>query len=599
VSRFLDTLLAQCAPDSPTRSARGITTGEPAAPQRLTWIEVHEQARRAAGTLMGLGGAGGSAPGVHHGDAVAVLAGDPALIAPAIQGVWLAGGSVTMLHQPTPRSDLATWASDTVQVLGMIGAKLVLLGPPFDGLASLLDEHSIGYRMLADLADAADAGEAGARPLVNPVRVAEDDTALLQLTSGSTAEPKAVRITHGNLYANMSAMVERAGLTPETDVMVSWLPLFHDMGMVGFLTVPMALGLELVKVTPADFLSRPLLWADLISRHRGTVTAAPNFAYGLLARRMAGTDEQFDLSSLRFALNGAEPIEPAAVRAFTAAGARFGLREQCVVCAYGMAEATLGVSFAPREVGMQVDTVDAAELELRHRATPIDTSAVDAAETPSDTPASDTPVQSESGGPGAGTGSPARGFPRLGPPLPGIELQVVDDDGRLLGEREVGRIRLRGDSVTREYLTVQGSQPTRDPDGWLDTGDEGYVAEGDVVICGRRKDVIIMGGRNVYPTDIERAASEVDGVRAGNVAAVRIEAEGTRRESFAVAVESNRAGDADAEREVRRAVAARVVDAVGLRPGAVVVLPPAALPKTPSGKLRRAAARDRIIDYLP
>ncbi|HVE97377.1 MAG TPA: fatty acyl-AMP ligase [Pseudonocardiaceae bacterium] len=557
MSRFVDTLLAHSAPDSPTRSDRGITIGEPTQPRRLTWTQVHGKALRAAGTLTG-----SAAPAVQHGDAVAVLAADPALIAPAVQGVWLAGGSVTMLHQPTPRADLAAWAADTVQVLGMIGAKLVLLGPPFDQLAPVLDQRGIGYLMLADLDDPA----AGALPA--PVPVGEDDTALLQLTSGSSADPKAVRITHGNLYANMTAMAQAAALDPASDVMISWLPLFHDMGMVGFLTVPMALGLELVKATPSDFMSRPLLWAELISRHRGTITAAPNFAYGLLARRLAGADEHFDLSSLRLALNGAEPIEPAAVRAFTDAGARFGLSQGCMVCAYGMAEATVGVSFAPLEIGMQVDTVDAEALEARRRAVPAE---------PSD--------------------RQVRAFPRLGPPLPGLEAQVVADDGHPLSEREVGRIRLRGESVTREYLTVEGARSTQDPDGWLDTGDEGYLADDEVVICGRRKDVIIMGGRNIYPTDIERAAGLVDGVRPGNVAAVRIDA-GARRESFAVAVESHRAGDTEAERILRKEITSRVVDAVGLRPGAVVVLPPATLPKTPSGKLRRAAVRDRIADYL-
>lgn len=512
---------------------------------------------------MGLGGGSAAGPVVHPGDPVAVLAADPALIAPAVQGVWLAGGSVTMLHQPTPRSDLATWAADTVTVLGMIGAKLVLLGPQFEALAGTLDRHGIGCRLLADLADPA------ATPLATPVPVGEDDTVLLQLTSGSTAEPKAVRITHGNLYANMTAMADTAALEPETDVMVSWLPLFHDMGMVGFLTVPMALGLELVKITPADFLSRPLLWAQLISRHRGTVTAAPNFAYGLMARRLATAEDDLDLSSLRFALNGAEPVEPEVVRVFTAAGARFGLRADCVVAAYGMAESTLGVSFAPRGVGLQVDTVEAEALETGRRAVPA-----------------------------TGDERGVRALPRLGPPLPGLQLQVVADDDRPLGQREVGRIRLRGESVTREYLTVEGAVPTRDAGGWLDTGDEGYLAEGDVVICGRRKDVIIMGGRNVYPTDIERAAGRAYGVRPGNVVAVRIET-AAGRESFAVLVESPHAGDGDAERAVRLDVTSRVVDAIGLRPGAVIVLPPAALPKTPSGKLRRTAAKDLIAQHLP
>lgn len=558
MSRFVDTLVAHCAPDSPIRSDRGITTGEPARPLRTTWTEVHERARRAAGCLMGT-----AAPGVQQGDAVAVLAGDPALIAPAVQGVWLAGGSVTMLHQPTHRADLASWVADTVRVLGMIDAKLVLLGPPFDQLAPLLDQRGISYLMLADLDDPA------VRPLTAVVSVGEDDTALLQLTSGSTAEPKAVRITHGNLYANLTAMALAGALDPAHDVMVSWLPLFHDMGMVGFLTLPMALGLELVKVTPAQFMSRPLLWAELISRHRGTITAAPNFGYALLARRLASTDEHFDLSSLRFALNGAEPIEPAAVRAFTGAGARFGLPEHCMVCAYGMAETTLGVSFAPHGVGMRVDTVDADALEIRRQAVMAD--------------------------PSAGN---VRAFPRLGPPLSGIRVRVLAENGAPLGEREVGRLQLCGESVAREYLTTAGTRPTQDPDGWLDTGDEGYLADGDVVVCGRRKDVIIMGGRNIYPIDIERAAQGVDGVRPGNVAAVRLDA-GERRESFAVAVESTRAADADAEHLLRKEIISRVVDAVGLRPGAVVVLPPGTLPKTPSGKLRRAAVRDHIAQYLP
>ncbi len=194
--------------------------------------------------------------------------------------------------------------------------------------------------------------------------------ALLQLTSGSTAEPKAVRITHGNLHANITAMMEAARLDLDRDVMVSWLPLFHDMGMVGFLTMPMVTGLELVSVTPADFLARPLLWAELISRHGGTVTAAPNFAYAVLARQLARAEGPLDLSPLRIALNGAEPIDPDAVAAFTAAGARFGLRPESVLAAYGMAETALGVAFAPLDTGLQVDQVDAEQLESHRRAVP-------------------------------------------------------------------------------------------------------------------------------------------------------------------------------------------------------------------------------------
>ncbi|MDN5930607.1 MAG: fatty acyl-AMP ligase, partial [Pseudonocardia sp.] len=523
--------------------------GEPKAPARRTWPEVHEQARRMAGALRA---------DVPPGASVGVLAGEPAAIAPAAQAVWLCGGSVTMLHQPTARTDLASWAEDTVAVLGMIDAKLVLLGAPFDALAPVLTERGIAFRAIDSL---------DGEPVTPDAGVADEhDTALLQLTSGSTAEPKAVRITHGNLFANITGMVAASQLDVERDVMVSWLPLFHDMGMVGFLTVPMATGLDLVTVTPVDFLTRPLLWAELISKYGGTVTAAPNFAYAVLGRQLVRADGPLDLSTLRIALNGAEPIDPDAVEAFVAAGKRFGLRPDSVVAAYGMAETALGVSFAPIDTGLQVDHVDADQLEAHRRAVPA-------------------------------TYGPTRRFPRLGPPLPGIEVRVVADNGTVLGDREVGVIHLRGESVTPGYLTVDGPVATQDADGWLDTGDEGYLVHGQVVVCGRRKDVIIMGGRNIYPTDIERAAAEAGDVRAGNVVAVRMlaGAEGGRhRESFLVAVESRKAGDPDAEKAIRKEVTARVVSAVGVRPAEVVVLGPGSLPKTPSGKLRRAATGDLL-----
>jgi fatty-acyl-CoA synthase len=553
MSRFLATML-----ESAAGATRGMTTGEPHEPVTRSWAEVHRAARSAAAALAA--GADG-VPALAHGGAVGVLAGEPSSIAPAAQAVWLCGGSVTMLHQPTPRTDLAVWAHDTVETLRMIDATMVLLGPPFDALAPVLTEQGVAFRTL----DSLDGDGSAFTP--DPSVADEPDTALLQLTSGSTATPKAVRITHGNLHANISAMVEASELDVATDRMVSWLPLFHDMGMVGFLTVPMTVGLDLVTVTPTEFLSRPRLWAELISKYRGTVTAAPNFAYAILGRQLARVDDgALDLSSLRIALNGAEPIDPVAVAAFTDAGARFGLRPESVLCAYGMAETALGVSFAPVHTGLAVDEIDADSLENGRLATP------------------------------ASSGRPSRAFPELGPPLPGIEVRAVDGKGTVLGPREVGALQLRGEAVTPGYLTVDGPVSTQDSDGWFDTGDEGYRTEtGAVVVCGRTKDVIIMGGRNIYPTDIERAAGSADGVRAGNVVAVRLAAgDGRRRETFAVVVEAKNADSDDAVKTIRDDVTGRVFSAVGVRPGEVVVLAPGSLPKTPSGKLRRAATADLI-----
>jgi fatty-acyl-CoA synthase len=489
-----------------------------------------------------------------------------------------------MLHQPTARTDLARYATDTLAVLGVIGARVVIVGDPFTEVADLL----AGSGFSAVTVDQLRAGERAAEP----VDANEDAAALLQLTSGSTATPKAVRITHRNLWANIESMCRAADLNTGRDVMVSWLPLFHDMGMVGFLTLPMCRGIELVKVTPADFLASPLLWPELISRHRGTVTAAPNFAYALTARVLpravtwpqagravtwpqagravtwpqAGrAEEDLDLSSLRFALNGAEPIDVPAVRAFLAAGAPFGLADTAVVPAYGMAEATLAISFHPWGTPFQVDTLDAAALEGQQRAVPVD--------------------------PDAAEPAAVRQFPLLGPPLDGIEVAVRAQDGTWCGDREVGVLLLRGDAITEQYLTVDGPQSTRDADGWLDTGDLGYLTDGRVVVCGRVKDVIIMGGRNIYPTDIERAAQSVPGVRAGNAAAVRLSA-GQRRESFAVVVESRAAADEAEAARIADQVRSAVTAAMGVRPATVTVVPAGTLPKTPSGKIRRAAAAD-------
>ncbi|MET3805274.1 fatty-acyl-CoA synthase [Nakamurella sp. UYEF19] len=542
MSAFVDALRSAAQGDA------GMTTGEPRTVVRTRWSDIHRTALAGSAVL--------AARGLVPGQAVAVLAGTPAEVAPAAQAVWLAGGSVTMLHQPTARTRLDHYAAETMTTLRVIGASLVIVGEPFLELAPLLDGTGIGAVTVAELAG----GDPSQAPAVDR---GDADPALLQLTSGSTATPKAVRITHGNLWANIGAMCAAAHLRAGEDVMVSWLPLFHDMGMVGFLTLPMCRGIELVTVTPADFLASPLLWAELISRYGGTVTAAPNFAYALTAR-VLGRATDLDLSTLRFALNGAEPIDVRAVRGFLAAGAPFGLRATAVVCAYGMAEATLGVSFHPWGTPLRIDTIDADALENGHRAAPV---------------ADDEPG--------------SRSFPVLGPPLPGITCVAVGEAGERLGDRGVGVLHVRGASITELYLTVDGPKPTRDDEGWLDTGDLGYLVDGEVVVCGRVKDVIIMGGRNIYPTDIERVAEQIEGVRAGNAVAVRWLEDG-RRESFAVGVESREAADPAAVERISSQIRSAVTAAIGVRPALVSVLAVGSLPKTPSGKLQRSAAAKLI-----
>jgi fatty-acyl-CoA synthase len=321
----------------------------------------------------------------------------------------------------------------------------------------------------------------------------------------------------------------------------------------------MYFGAELVKVTPMDFLRDTLLWAKLIDKYKGTMTAAPNFAYALFAKRLRNQAEpgQFDLSTLRFALSGAEPVEPADVEDLLDAGKPFGLSPKAILPAYGMAETTLAVSFSECDAGLVVDEVDADLLAALRRAVPA-------------------------------TKGNTRRLASLGPLLRDLEARVVDETGEIMPARGVGVIELRGESLTPGYITMGGFLPAQDQHGWYDTGDLGYQMEnGHVVVCGRVKDVIIMAGRNIYPTDIERAAGRVKGVRPGCAVAVRLDA-GHSRETFAVAVECNAWEDPVEVRRIEQQVAHEVVSEVDVRPRNVVVLGPGTIPKTPSGKLRRA-----------
>lgn len=539
MSRFTETMFANAQ-----WSRKGMVTGEPGTPVRHTWSEVHQRAKCVAGGM--------AAAGVGHGDAVAVLAGFPVDIAPTAQGIWMRGASLTMLHQPTARTDLQRWAQETAAVVHMIDARAVIVSDPFMPAAPLLSLLGVAVLSVEQLLEG--------RP-IDPLPTDDDDVAFLQLTSGSTGPPKAVRITHANFVANAEAMFAGAHVDADSDVIISWLPCFHDMGMTGYLTVPMYYGVELVKVTPMDFLRDTLLWAKLIDKYKGTMTAAPNFAYNLFAKRLRrqAAPGQFDLSSLRWALSGAEQVEAVDVESLCDAGTPFGLNPQAIVPAYGMAETTVAVSFTECGAGMIVDEIDADLLAVLHRAVP------------------------------ATTGRTRR-LVCLGRPLQGIQVRIVDEDGSILAARGVGVIEVRGEPVTPGYTTAAGFVSAQDDQGWYDTGNLGYLTEtGRIVVCGRMKDVIIMAGRKIYPTDVERAAARVDGVRPGCAVAVRLDA-GLSRETFAVAVESTAWHEPAQARRIERQVAHEVFAEVDLRPRNVVVLEPGTIPKTPSGKLRRAHA---------
>ena len=516
---------------SATSSPHGLNVGTVADPVRLTWREVHERAKRISGCL--------AARGVGRHGSVAVLAADAADVAPLAQAIWMRRAALTMLQQPTPRVDLAVWLGDTVRAIRMIRADVVIVGEPFLMVLDHLEAHDLSVCTVESMR--------GARP-TEPEDADETDIALRQLTSGSTGIPKAVEISHGNLAANTVAMSAGVDIDIDRDVVVSWLPLSHDMGMIGFICFPMQLGLEAVVVTSDQFLRRPIVWAELISRHRATITSGPNFAYSVLARVLERTDpDAIDLSSLRIAINGAEPLDHRDVRKFAAVGARFGLRPSAPMPSYGLAEATLAVSFGAHDDPPIVDTVSRRAVSRAHRAQPV-------------------PDDSED----------AQHIVCLGFPLTAMDVRITRD-GTVQGPREIGDIELRGPAIAGRYLTVDGVVPLARHDSWFDTGDLGYLdEEGRIYVCGRTKDLIIVAGNNLYPDDIERAAATVDGVRKGCVIALRVDAE---REGFAVLAEVYSADQEDVRLRISRDITAQVNHQVGHAPREVRLFPAGTLPE--------------------
>lgn len=516
----------------------------------VSWAQIHDEARVVAASLQ--------ARGLVPGDHVAILGPTSRQLITIIQGCWLAGIASMVLPLPMRMGSLEAFVESTRARILHGDAKLILIDdmlagfyegaagdPPIEPMAAVLPGASTAAR-----------GEALELPAHDPERLV-----ILQYTSGSTSEPKGVMIPDRVLRANIDASCEAAELSLE-EVMVSWLPLYHDMGLVGFLSIPMTNGVQLVQAAPQDFLAKPGNWMQWISDHGGTATAGPNFSW-VLATRALGRMQDLDLSTLTLALSGAEPVDPTAVEAFVKAAEPFGFRAGSVFPAFGMAEVAIGGAFPKRHRGMVCDSVDRIVLERERVAKPL---ALEDAEEE---------IQ-------------VRRLPLLGKAVPGLEMKVVDPETyEELQERQVGELLLRGTSVTPGYYKRPDATAALFRDGWLCTGDLAYLVDGELVLCGRIKDVIIVGGRNVFPEDIERAVGMIDGVRAGNVIAFGVD--GYKGKESVVVVAEVRAEDLDA---VRNSVHHRALDVCGLPPRDVMLVKPGTLPKTSSGKLQRARCRE-------
>lgn len=406
MSRFTDRI-AKVAGDS----TLGLRFGTAGNLNFASWHDIHRTAGKVAGRL--------AAEGVARAARVGVLAANAEDVAAVAQGIWRLGAAMTMLQQPTSQADLGEWHQGTLRALGLLGARCVVVGRPFGAVADAL--RGAGYRVV-EVPETWTGADAVKEP------TGEDDVAIYQLTSGSTGDPKAVAITHRNLYADIAATVAEVRLDPDVDVTISRLPLSHDMGLIAYLLAPMFAGNAAVYIPPTEFVRSPLAWLQILTEQRATVTAAPNFAYSIVSRRLRAVgDGAYDLSALRCVVSGAEPVDPLTMYEFAQQAARFGLRVSAIGAAYGLAEATVAVSFSPVDRPLAVENVCGDELEHQGRAVT-----------------------------GCACGAQKKEFVLLGRPMAGIEVRISDDDRATRPARHIGEVAIRGDAVTGHYLTADG-----------------------------------------------------------------------------------------------------------------------------------------------
>ncbi len=494
------------------------------------------------------------------GESVALMLRTEPAFFDAFFGVLLAGGVPVPIYPPFRRDRIEEYAQRQVGILNNAQARALITFPEAERVAGLLRSR-VGSLRHVDSA----AALAQARPPGLPPRLRREDPALIQYTSGSTGDPKGVLLTHANILANIRAIDRAMGIRRD-DVAVSWLPLYHDMGLIGSWLGALYFGIPIVILSPLAFLSRPARWLRAIHSHRGTISAAPNFAFDLCVRKITDDEIQgVDLSAWRLALNGSEAVSAETLERFTRRFGAHGFRAEALCPVYGLAEASVALAMSPPGCAARVDTVAREPFQQRGEALPA-------------------PPQES---------SPLR-FVSCGRPVPDHEVRIVDAEGQPLGERRQGRIVFRGPSVTPGYFRNPAATRAALQDGWMDSGDLGYWADGGLFITGRRKDLIKKTGRNLYPQEVEEIVGAIPGIRKGCVAAFGVPEPAIGTERLIVIAES-RETDSSARQLLRMAVMDRVVAALGIPPDMVVLAKPGSVLKTSSGKIRRSATREAYL----
>ena len=534
---------AQRHPDRP--QIQYLADGE--TPEAITYGELSAGARRMAAGLRALD--------VEPGRSVAIMLPSGRPYFETFMGTLMASCVAVPLYPPTRIQRLEEHVRRQARIMANAQASVLVTFEEVKKIGGLLKS------LLPDLRAIVTPAELASEPCGERLRARGVDLALLQYTSGSTGEPKGVMLTHANLLANIHAMIRGCAATP-ADTVVSWLPLYHDMGLIGAWLVVLCAGARLVLMSPATFMSRPSRWLRAISAWKGTLSAAPNFAYDLCATKLDDVDlKGLDLSSWRVAFNGAEPVHLETLERFAARLAPYGFRGEALAPVYGLAENCLGVTFSPPGRGPQADRVKRREFLEKGIAEP---AGADEAH--------------------------ALTFVGCGRPLITVEVRIVDEAGREAADREQGRVEFRGPSATAGYYRNAAATRRVLDRGWIDSGDLGYIAEGELYVTGRAKDLIIRAGRNIHPQELEEAVGVVPGIRLGFVAVFGAHNARSGTERLVVAAETRATHAEDLEKLVSKIseLSSELLDAP---PDDVVLVPPGGVPRTPSGKVRRSACR--------
>ncbi|AFL73771.1 1-acylglycerol-3-phosphate O-acyltransferase [Thiocystis violascens] len=475
-------------------------------------------------------------------------------------GILAAGGVPVPIYPPARPQQIEDHLRRHARILDNAGTTILITVPEARAVARLLRLQVASLREIITLE-----GLDAEAPETNWARPDPQDIAFLQYTSGSTGDPKGVVLSHADLLANIRAMGEAVAIGPD-DVFVSWLPLYHDMGLIGAWLGSLYFGIPLISMSPLAFLARPRRWLQAIHRHRGTLSAAPNFAYELCLARLSDAQlDGLDLGSWRRAFNGAEPVSAQTLRRFAERFAPYGLRPDALAPVYGLAEAAVGLAFPPADLGPRIDCIDRARFASSGYALPV------------------------------GCDDPeAMDVVACGRALPGYRVRIVDETGGERPERHEGLLQFQGPSATRGYYRNPEATARLIRDGWHETGDRAYLAGGDIHLTGRVKDLIIRGGRNLYPYEVEQALGELPGVRKGCVVAFAALDPKQGSERLVIVAESKER-DPARRRALMQRMRERATDILGLPPDEIVLAPPRSVLKTSSGKLRRGDMRARYL----